>query len=223
MNLVDELHGIVGALLRSGVEHAVCGGVAVTAYGATRSTRDIDLLAAPDDLPRALEAVRPLGYALAALPLVFDEGTEKERHVQRVSKIQNGEHLVPGFLVATASLAGFLENRVEVMLPEGREIPRSRHIAQRVNDAAQSEEGSPRLSSPLHPGGRPSARAPSVGRVGLATSTGGLPRALAIGLRRPIRSIEGFVLVTRSRHCRLRSVPEIGGGVIGSTERPVRK
>ena len=94
MNLVDELHGIVDALVRSGVAHAVCGGVAVTAYGATRSTKDIDVLVALDDLPRALEAVQPLGYTLAALPLVFDEGAEKERHVQRVSKIKDGEHLV---------------------------------------------------------------------------------------------------------------------------------
>lgn len=126
MNLVDELHGVVGALLQAGVEHAVCGGVAVTAYGATRSTKDIDVLVAAADLPRALEAVQPLGYTLAALPLAFDEGTAKERHVQRVSKIQNGEHLVLDFLVATASLAGFLDDRVEVTLPEGRLILVSR-------------------------------------------------------------------------------------------------
>jgi len=136
MNLVDELHGIVGALLQVGVEHAVCGGVAVTAYGATRSTKDIDVLVAPDDLPRALEAVRPLGYALTALPLVFDEGTEKERHIQRVSKIHNGEHLVLDFLVATASLAGFLENRVEVLLPEGRLVLVSRDALVRMKRLA---------------------------------------------------------------------------------------
>jgi hypothetical protein len=119
MNLVDELHAIVGALSESGVQHAVCGGVAVTAYGATRSTKDIDVLVAPADLPRALEAVHPLGYSLAALPLVFDEGTEKERHVQRVSKIDNGEHLILDFLVAIASLAGFLDDRIQVVLPGG--------------------------------------------------------------------------------------------------------
>lgn len=146
MNLVDELHGIVGALLESGVEHAVCGGVAVTAYGATRSTKDIDILVAPRDLPRALEAVRPLGYALAALPIVFDEGTEKERHVQRVSKIRDGEHLVLDFLLATASLAGFLDDRVEVTLPQGRlalvsrdALLRMKRLAGRSQDLADLE------------------------------------------------------------------------------------
>jgi hypothetical protein len=44
MNLVDELHAISAALVKAGVRHAVCGGVAVTVYGATRSTKDIDIL-----------------------------------------------------------------------------------------------------------------------------------------------------------------------------------
>jgi hypothetical protein len=136
MNLVDELHAIVGALVRSGVQYAVCGGVAVTAYGATRSTKDIDVLVAPADLPRALEAVQPLGYALAALPLVFDEGTDKERHVQRVSKIEKGEHLVLDFLMATASLARFLDDRVEVTLPQGPLVLVSRDALLRMKRLA---------------------------------------------------------------------------------------
>lgn len=136
MNLVDELHAVVGALLRAGVQHAVCGGVAVTAYGATRSTKDIDVLVAPGDLPRALEAVQPLGYTLAALPLAFDEGTNKERHVQRVSKVQDGEHLVLDFLLATASLAGSLDDRVEVTLPEGRLVLVSRETLVRMKRLA---------------------------------------------------------------------------------------
>jgi hypothetical protein len=38
MNLVDELYGITAALSAAGVRYAVCGGVAVTIHGATRST-----------------------------------------------------------------------------------------------------------------------------------------------------------------------------------------
>lgn len=119
MNLVDELHAITAALTQAGVVHAVCGGVAVTVYGATRSTKDIDVLVARADLARALEVVRPLGYAFAALPLTFDAGTERERHVQRVSKIDGGEHLVLDLLLAEAAFAGLLADRVEVRLPEG--------------------------------------------------------------------------------------------------------
>ena len=120
MNLVDELHAITAALERAGIEHAVCGGVAVTVHGATRSTKDIDILIGPDDVPAALDAVRPIGYVFAALPMVFDAATERERHVQRVSKIVGDEHLALDLIVADASLVGLLEGRLEIVVPEGR-------------------------------------------------------------------------------------------------------
>ena len=57
MNLVDELHAVCAALVGAGIRHAICGGIAVTIYGATRTTKDIDMLVSPDDLERALEVV----------------------------------------------------------------------------------------------------------------------------------------------------------------------
>lgn len=119
VNLVAELHAVCAALVRAKVRHAICGGVAVTIHGATRSTKDIDILIAPADVDTALEAVRALGYKFAALPLVFDEGTARERHVQHVSKVESGEHLVLAFLLEKAAFAGLLANPVEVPLPEG--------------------------------------------------------------------------------------------------------
>jgi hypothetical protein len=120
MNLVDELHAIAAALEGAGVRYAVCGGVAVTIHGATRSTKDIDLLLSSEDLPRALEAIRPLGYAFPAFPMVFDEGTDHERHVQRVSKLADGRHLVLDLLLTEASLRGLMDDSVVVDLPQGR-------------------------------------------------------------------------------------------------------
>lgn len=119
MNLVDELHAISAALRTAGIVHAVCGGVAVTIHGATRSTKDIDVLVRPEDVARVLDLVRPLGYAFAALPMTFDAGTPKERHVQRVSKLEGGEHLILDLLLADASLAGMLDGRIDVTVPEG--------------------------------------------------------------------------------------------------------
>ena len=52
MNLVDELYAITAALTAAGIRYAVCGGVAVTLHGATRSTKDIDLLISPVDVQR---------------------------------------------------------------------------------------------------------------------------------------------------------------------------
>lgn len=119
MNLVDELHAIAAALRAAGIRYAVCGGVAVSAHGAPRSTKDIDILVAPEDLPRVLDAVRPLGYVFLALPMTFDEGTPRERNVQRVSKIAGSDHLLLDLLVANASLAGALDDALEVQLAEG--------------------------------------------------------------------------------------------------------
>jgi hypothetical protein len=154
VNLVDELHAIAAALTGAGISYAVCGGVAVTIYGATRSTKDIDVLVGPEDLARTLDAVRPLGYAFAALPMVFDEGTERERHVQRVSKVSQGQHLVLDLLLARSSLAGLLDDRIEVMLPEGAlsvvsrdTLLRMKRMAARSQDLADLE----RLEHPDEP------------------------------------------------------------------------
>lgn len=136
MNLVDELYSIAAALTRAGVRYAVCGGVAVTLYGATRSTKDIDLLVLPADVPRALDAVRPLGYVFPAFPMTFDAGTERERHVQRVSKIEGSEHLLLDLLVADAAFEGALDDRVEVQLPAGPLAVVSRAVLLRMKRLA---------------------------------------------------------------------------------------
>jgi hypothetical protein len=119
MNLVDELYAIAAALRTAGVRYAICGGVAVTAHGAPRSTKDIDLVIDPGDVTRALEAVRSLGYVFPALPMTFEHGTDRERAVQRVSKIEGTNHLLLDLLLATGALAGALDDALEVALPQG--------------------------------------------------------------------------------------------------------
>ncbi len=147
MNLVSELHAIAAALAAAKVTYAVCGGVAVTAYGATRSTKDIDIVVARSDLAAALDAIRPLGYAYSALPMTFDAGTERERHVQRVTKLEGSEHLLLDLLVAEAAFAGALDDRIEISLPEGplvivslSTLIRMKRLAGRPQDIADLEK-----------------------------------------------------------------------------------
>lgn len=147
MNLVDELHAIAGALRAAGIPYAVCGGIAVTIHGATRTTKDIDVLIAPSDVGRALEAVRPLGYLFPAFPMIFDAGTERERHVQRVSKLEGDEHLVLDLLLAEVAFEGLLADRIEIDLPEGplSVVPRDvllrmKRLAGRPQDQADIEK-----------------------------------------------------------------------------------
>ena len=57
-----ELRRIIEALDTVGVQYAVVGGLAVSIYTVARSTEDIDLLLARDDLDRALSVIIPLGF-----------------------------------------------------------------------------------------------------------------------------------------------------------------
>jgi hypothetical protein len=120
MNIVDELHAIAAALGAAKIPYAVCGGIAVTAHGATRSTKDIDIAIAREHVAAALAAVAPLGYTIPAGLMTFGEGSPTERHVQRVNKIVGAQHLVLDLLVAEAAYAGVLDDRIEVVLPAGR-------------------------------------------------------------------------------------------------------
>jgi len=86
MELVQEFERIIDALASRGIDHAVCGGLAVAIHGHPRATRDIDLLLLECDLPAALEAVGSSGYILGGGLLRFGLGTPDERRVFRVSR-----------------------------------------------------------------------------------------------------------------------------------------
>ncbi|MBA3393911.1 MAG: hypothetical protein H0T89_14790 [Deltaproteobacteria bacterium] len=147
MNIVDELHAIAAALRGAGIPYAVCGGIAVTAHGATRSTKDIDVVLAREHLSAALVAVAPLGYNIPAGPMVFGAGTPQERHVQRVNKIVGAQHLILDLLLAEQAYAGVLDDRVDVELGAGtitfvsREtLLRMKRLAGRPIDLADIEK-----------------------------------------------------------------------------------
>lgn len=147
MNLVDELYAVAAALAAAEIAYAVCGGVAVTAHGAPRMTKDIDLLVERGDVARILEIVRPLGYAFPALPMVFDEGTPRERHVQRVSKLAGKEHLLLDLLIVDGPLAGALDDRIAIPTEHGvvcfvsrATLLRLKRLAGRAQDLADIEK-----------------------------------------------------------------------------------
>jgi hypothetical protein len=147
VNLVDELYAITGVLRDAGVRYAVCGGLAVTMHGAARTTKDIDLLIAEQDIPRILELLRPLGYVFVALPLTFEADTPRERRVQRVSKVADGDHLCVDLLVAQNVFAGLLDDTIEVQLPAGSltvvsraALTQMKRLAGRKQDLADLEK-----------------------------------------------------------------------------------
>lgn len=147
VNIVDELHAIAAALRAAQAPYAVCGGIAVTAYGATRSTKDIDIVIERPHVAAALAAVAPLGYTISSGPRTFGAGTPQERHVQRVNKIVGAAHLVLDLLIADAAYESALDGRVDVALPAGtitfvsREtLLRMKRLAGRPIDLADIEK-----------------------------------------------------------------------------------
>jgi hypothetical protein len=147
VNIVDELHTIATALRTANIPYAVCGGIAVTAHGATRSTKDIDIAIRRADLSTALAAVAALGYSIPSGPMTFGANTPVERHVLRVNKIVGADHLVLDLLLAEAAFDGVLDDRIEVVLPAGaitfvsREtLLRMKRLAGRAIDLADIEK-----------------------------------------------------------------------------------
>lgn len=146
MDLVAELEAIVRVLDAAQVRYAICGGVAVTVHGAPRSTDDLDILVAPEMIERATEAVRAVGYTFAALPLVFDQGSERERHVQRITKVHGDEHLILDILHASGPFSSLLERTIVVELDGGPTtfvnldaLLEMKQLAQRPKDLADIE------------------------------------------------------------------------------------
>ena len=74
MDLKQELFSVTEALADAGIDHALCGGIAVVIHGYPRATRDIDLLVRREDLERAEESLKERGYTIPAGIIPFDAG-----------------------------------------------------------------------------------------------------------------------------------------------------
>ena len=111
-NLIKELADVVSALESVGIDYAVCGGLALTIHGFPRATFDLDVLIREENLPRAFDAVRPLGYDIHGLDISFKERTVE---IRRVSKIDPaGEVLSLDFLLVTAFVEDVWESRIKL-------------------------------------------------------------------------------------------------------------
>ncbi len=121
MDLYDEFASVVDALAGAGVDYAVCGGIAVAFHGHPRFTRDIDLLVPGASLPAVKAAVAPLGYTHDAGRIPFGVGTDREREVHRVSRIEGSDVFTLDLLVLPEALAAVWETR-ETFGWQGREV-----------------------------------------------------------------------------------------------------
>ena len=112
MDLADEFEGVISALADSGIDYAVCGGLAMAIHGLPRATIDIDLLIRPEDEERVYAAVEPLGFRIRAKPMHFDQG---RMEIRRVTKIDStGDALMLDLLLVTASYENVWRDREQI-------------------------------------------------------------------------------------------------------------
>ena len=153
MNLYDELIGLIDALEQSGLEYAICGGVALAFHGHPRFTKDIDLLIRAEDLEKIRDAVAGRGFKIEGGRIPFRPGKPDEQIVHRVSKVSGAEILTLDLILVSPVLEKIWRNRgafswkgrkVKVLSREG--LVEMKRLAGCTQDLADVE----RLESDFH-------------------------------------------------------------------------
>lgn len=121
MNPFEELKRVLDILNESGIEYAVCGGLALAVYGLPRATKDIDVLIREEDLEAVTEAVREIGFTLTSGMIPFSFGKPEETKLFRVTKIEDSEVLMLDLLLVTPILQDAWDKR-EVKRVGDREV-----------------------------------------------------------------------------------------------------
>ncbi len=100
MQIIEELYRLTEAFSTSGLDYAVCGGLAVAIHGRPRLTVDIDVLIAAPDVLRAAQIAASVGFDDVAgwidLPL-NKRGIDR---LYRLNKISGTEFLTLDLLEA---------------------------------------------------------------------------------------------------------------------------
>jgi hypothetical protein len=104
INLHQELTAIVRALDGRGIPYAVCGGLAMAAYGHARATLDIDLLVPEERLDGARACLRELGYTNESGWSPLARGSVRLFRVVKLDA-EAGDFLIVDLLVAAGDLA----------------------------------------------------------------------------------------------------------------------
>jgi len=117
-SLLEEFTNLVAEFERREIPYAVCGGLAMAIHGAPRATIDIDLMVQSDDLERAWETAKSLGYNVEGLPLNFDDGAIQIRRISKVEP-ERKRLITVDFLLVTERTRRVWDNREIVTWTNG--------------------------------------------------------------------------------------------------------
>jgi hypothetical protein len=118
LDLFEEFRALVAGLEASGVEFAVCGGLAVAVHAHPRATLDVDLLVPRDQLGRAREVAHERGYRIDAGLLVVRKDVIEMHRLSKPDP-ETGDLLSLALLLVTPALASVWEARERVTWAAG--------------------------------------------------------------------------------------------------------
>lgn len=113
MDLLEELKKLSKEFDRTGIEYALCGGLAIAIYAKPRATLDIDIMIDPSFLHKAGIVVEELGYDISGEPIEFKGGAVVIHRFVKIDEA-SGEHFVLDLLMVTPKTQKAWENRITV-------------------------------------------------------------------------------------------------------------
>ncbi len=114
MDISVELKSLVQALNDAGVKFAVCGGLSLIIHGFVRATMDIDLLIPNDQIEKALEVAKSVGFWIPSERMPFKPNSPQQMEIWRVSKAQGPDLLPLDLIIVTPVLEAVWESRISV-------------------------------------------------------------------------------------------------------------
>ena len=116
MTLYDELHAVIGRLRDAGLDYALCGGLAMAAYGWPRATMDVDLLIQESDFPAIRDIARDLGFTIENKEFAVAGG---QIRIRRLVKIAGAEAIPLDLIIVGPLLEPVWCSRREIVEEHG--------------------------------------------------------------------------------------------------------
>jgi hypothetical protein len=146
MQLRTELMKIVGCLNGSSIDYALCGGLAVAVHGYVRATKDIDILIRQEALGEALRALALIGYDLEAGLFKFNQGSDSEMQLFRVSRAEGTSLTTLDLMLVTPVLFEVWNDRelvrtfdTDIKVVSKTALIKMKQLAGRLQDLADIE------------------------------------------------------------------------------------
>lgn len=147
MELKTELIKIVTCLNTANIDYALCGGLAVAVHGFPRPTKDIDILIREDDLGISRQTLASIGYDLDAGIFKFEQNTDRETRLFRVSKAEGTSLVTLDLRLVTPILRDIWNDReaveaygTKIKVVSKASLIKMKELAGRHQDLADAEK-----------------------------------------------------------------------------------